>query len=1146
MRIVSKLWKWIAAIVMAGVILMLLAPVLTTHLFNHDAIKEQLTGRVSSDTDAQLEFQHANLTILPRPYVSIKHFQMSEGTELNVRAAAVKIYPKVLPLFSGSLEFDRISLESPIYTVQLPVITESSEPADQDSGLDEVHRQLDRFRYLMQQLAPMDIPDVELTIRNGRVILIDMSNNRPGFELRHINGHYERRQNRMDFTIECMSNAFKEIAITGWVDPATFKGIARVDLAAFQPEGIINYFYPDARLRIVNAQLNVTLDIDAEGKDQIEIDIIGSMPEMRLTGNGSDLWLSDQQFRAQLSLQKQSLDFHLSDFSSAEPQMNLTADFSIDDDQHSVDLHLVGGSVEVDDIRSAALFLMANQETVSDIFDVLRGGEVPQITVTASGQRLSDLELTENYIIAGQMQDGKLYIPDLDLDLNSVSGDALITGGTLEGKNLSARLGRSSGTDGTMTLDLKNFDLFELGINIGADLEQLPSVLHKVVEDKAFIAELDRISEVAGQANGKLMISMRGDETRVDFDVNRMNLSGHYDRIPYPVTISQGKMKFRGDRMTLSKLDFTAGKAKLNGLHGRIDWKKLLSLNLKAAGLRLDAAELKSWLPDEATKSYWAGSISKLSGQADLKNLSVDYNTAETGKDLYAVGGKIATAKLTTSELPAQLAVNDGHFRFHKDQLDLKGVVAELGHSKLNQADANLDWGTGGKLRASAHRAELNLDELFPWITELVAEKIQEADLKAISGTLLLSNPSVSGPMHHPATWQWDTDAKLQNARIESKTFGAPILVAAADLKAARALIGKSAGSQIVLKPSKIDWGASRLTIGGKTELSEKSINLDLKIDADALQWDQIEHIVNETVHSDTSENDIKIQGTISVKAEQFYYNDLTWQPVNAALTLSPSQANLAVARAGLCGIDFSGYIDFAGDRVNMHLIPVAKAKPLEPTITCISKNKNVATGEYDFSGKLEAKSTTAELSKSVSGDLSLAAAGGRIHSFGVLAKIFAILNVTEIYRGQLPDLTGEGFAYESMTIIADVEKSKLTMRECTVEAPSMGLACEGEIDLAEKEMDLVILVAPFRTVDRIVKHIPIVGGIMGGKLITIPFRAKGELDDPYVIPLSPTAVGTGVLGILERTLKLPITIMEPLFSNSKSEKESSEPKDDR
>ena len=152
----------------------------------------------------------------------------------------------------------------------------------------------------------------------------------------------------------------------------------------------------------------------------------------------------------------------------------------------------------------------------------------------------------------------------------------------------------------------------------------------------------------------------------------------------------------------------------------------------------------------------------------------------------------------------------------------------------------------------------------------------------------------------------------------------------------------------------------------------------------------------------------------------------------------------------------------------------------------------------------------------------------------GLLAKIFAILNVTEIYRGQLPELTGEGFAYETMAIVADIERSKFVMRECSVEAPSMGLACEGEIDVAAGKMDLVIIVAPFRTVDRIVKNIPIVGGIMGGKLISIPFRAKGELNNPTVIPLSPSAVGSGVLGILERTLKLPISLIQPLLKSSK------------
>jgi hypothetical protein len=85
--------------------------------------------------------------------------------------------------------------------------------------------------------------------------------------------------------------------------------------------------------------------------------------------------------------------------------------------------------------------------------------------------------------------------------------------------------------------------------------------------------------------------------------------------------------------------------------------------------------------------------------------------------------------------------------------------------------------------------------------------------------------------------------------------------------------------------------------------------------------------------------------------------------------------------------------------------------------------------------------------------------------------------------------------------------------------------------------MNLIILVAPFKTVDRIVKVLPLLKHVLGGKLISIPFRAKGDIADPEVIPLPPTAIGSGVLGILERTLKLPITIMQPVFSLGKNKK---------
>ena len=130
------------------------------------------------------------------------------------------------------------------------------------------------------------------------------------------------------------------------------------------------------------------------------------------------------------------------------------------------------------------------------------------------------------------------------------------------------------------------------------------------------------------------------------------------------------------------------------------------------------------------------------------------------------------------------------------------------------------------------------------------------------------------------------------------------------------------------------------------------------------------------------------------------------------------------------------------------------------------------------------------------------------------------------------------------MSANAAFEDGKLIISEGTIDSPSMGIACAGKIKLVKKKMDLTVLVAPFKTVDRIVKHIPLVGNILGGTLVSLPFRATGNLDDPDVIPLSPTAVGSGLLGILERTLKLPITIIQPVLPKPKEQTDEKKDKE--
>ena len=135
--------------------------------------------------------------------------QYSEGSQFSVQADAARFYPRLLALVKGRFELARISLDSPEYILQLPEVSDSPVPAESPEGWMMSIAKLTSFRHALQQLAPMDLPGIELTIRGGRVKLVDRAQTRPGFELRHIYGRYERHQGRMNFSIDCMSNVFK-------------------------------------------------------------------------------------------------------------------------------------------------------------------------------------------------------------------------------------------------------------------------------------------------------------------------------------------------------------------------------------------------------------------------------------------------------------------------------------------------------------------------------------------------------------------------------------------------------------------------------------------------------------------------------------------------------------------------------------------------------------------------------------------------------------------------------------------------------------------------------------------------------------------------------------------------------------------------
>jgi hypothetical protein len=333
-------------------------------------------------------------------------------------------------------------------------------------------------------------------------------------------------------------------------------------------------------------------------------------------------------------------------------------------------------------------------------------------------------------------------------------------------------------------------------------------------------------------------------------------------------------------------------------------------------------------------------------------------------------------------------------------------------------------------------------------------------------------------------------------------------------------------------------WEDSRLSLEGSVDFSPKGFLLDLDLSADGLEWDKIEKILakqNKKRDLERGKNrwTLPVQGILRIKSDYFTYRSFTWNPFHADVSFSDDEVSVSVTEANLCGISTPGIIKVSTEGSLLDVKPVSKNQELNPTLACLWDKKGLMSGNFDLWGNLRGRGKYEELVRSLRGDGEFLANDGRIYRFGVLAKMFALLNVTEIFVGKLPDLVKEGFAYDSIKTKGNLHDGKLTVKEGIVDSPSMKIIWQGDIDLITKKLDLTVLVAPLKTADRIIEQIPWVGEILGGTLISIPIKVTGDIHDPTVTPLSPSAVGSEILGIMKRILRLPFKII-PLTPEEK------------
>jgi hypothetical protein len=312
--------------------------------------------------------------------------------------------------------------------------------------------------------------------------------------------------------------------------------------------------------------------------------------------------------------------------------------------------------------------------------------------------------------------------------------------------------------------------------------------------------------------------------------------------------------------------------------------------------------------------------------------------------------------------------------------------------------------------------------------------------------------------------------------------------------------IVNSEDNKTSIESARLTWGDNHFILKGDITTKEEKFIVDMDIDADGIQFENIQKtFIKKDEREEDLFEDFPIKGVLRLESEELTYKDFTWTPFHADVLLEKDTININVNEAVVCGISTPGTVTVADKDIAFTMQLISRDQPLEPTLSCLTDKKTRVTGTYNLKGQVMSQGESQDLIKSLSGELTFRADSGQVRKGVVLDRTFEFLNKTENLEKEFPDMKKEAFSYRFMEADGNFEKGILKLNEVIIDSSTTELAGQGDVDLFDSKLDLNLLVAPIKSVDSIVKKIPLLGSVTGGTVISIPVKVKGSFDDPMI-----------------------------------------------
>ncbi len=670
-----KVLFWIGGVV--GVLLLLACVLLAAMplLINLDAVHGKIEARFHSETGGQVTFRKLDLLFLPRPHAVMRGGSLSFPDRTTLVFEALTVYPKLLPLLKGDIRPARVQISSPRMTVALS-------PAKSDKK--------NAFPFCVTDGQP-EIPPAFQWLKKTEGLVIQVNNGllnltateKQSIQFSKIDVSIDNAKGRLNFELTCAANLFNRLILKGQLDPTSLKICGTLSLKNLMLQELSDQIKLPDSMSLSDGAMDLEMDFDTVGFQNLNTTMRASAPSLGLSRGQRNITVKGARINGSIHLGEGFLEASLSDMTLDYPQLGLSGKFKMEKDTPLVRMHLEGKAIDVAATRSCALAFAGDIPAVNNIFAVVIDGHLPFISVDAHGN-VADLSTLDRYTIRGNLQKGRISLPNQGLDLTNVEGGALISKGILNGQRLRATIGDIKGKEGMLTVALtQGATPFHLDIQVDGDLAEVHPILKRLVKTGAFAEDLRDIHSIEGQATATLRLDETESGLLVDVDASSCRLKAAYRSLPFPVIVEKGEIHYRQNHVRLRNVAGAYGQSNFFLASGLFDWQNEPRIKIESATGIVFPEEVHPLLSVGEETTPWLKKISDIKGRVSVHALDLKGPLMNPVAWQYQTDLEVEDFSLNAAFLPSPVSISTARVKARTGGVDFRDA-------EINILDADL------------------------------------------------------------------------------------------------------------------------------------------------------------------------------------------------------------------------------------------------------------------------------------------------------------------------------------------------------------------------------------------------------------------------------------------------------------------------